>query len=98
MGLFFLFGFLATFTLSAWGQSANSASSSSHPIREFSNPWRSELEKRGYIDYSVSRPYRYALPLTTLGSEDSKLMFTYSQLPGNTGGKGFLLFAKIRIN
>lgn len=99
MGHCLLFAIFATFTLTALGQSAILSSSSNHALRDWKNPWKMELEKRGLADYSLPRPFRYAIPLTKLGSEDSKLMFTYAtRMPGDTGSKGFLLFAKIRFD
>lgn len=58
-----------------------------------------KLEEKGFIDRSMKGAYRYALPLMDIGNDGSKLMFTYAKhLPDTPGAKGFVLFAKIRLD
>lgn len=82
--------------MAGWVQASDLSYNSKHAFRNWKNPWKAELEKKGLVDYSVSSPYRVAIPLTTLGSEDNKLMLTYThRMPGESSYKGLLLFAKI---
>lgn len=87
----------------------DSAKTTRQALRAWKNPWKETLVKQGLIDYSAPKAYRYAIPLTNLGSEDSKLMVTYtssmsadninssSNIVTNSGSKGILFFAKIPI-
>jgi len=69
-----------------------------HSLRAWRHPLHAEFVRKGLIDYSVPRPYRYAVPITTLGPGNAKLMMTYTDVtPDRTGTKGVLLFAKIPL-
>lgn len=99
MRYLWLCGILVTFATTVWGEQSDLKSAHNQALRKWKNPWKMALEKNGILDYSVPRPYRYAIPLTTLGSEDNKLMLTYAtSMPGDSGAKGFLLFAKIPLD
>lgn len=80
-------------------QAAGPPPSTKQALRAWKHPWKQELERRGLVDYSVSSPYRVALPLTTIGDSDARLMLTYAHsMPGETGSKGPLLFVKITLD
>lgn len=87
----------------------DSAKTTRQALRTWKNPWKEALVKQGLIDYSVPKPYRYAIPVIDLGSQDSKLMVTYtspmsvnidssSNIGSSSGPKGVLFFAKIPID
>jgi hypothetical protein len=61
--------------------------------------WITGLQKAGFINRSLPKPYRVAVPLLSFGDAGPKLMVTYTHnLPGNTGSKGVLLFITIPTN
>jgi len=95
-----LFAFISFFSMAAYAEHADTNSISKRALQELrKNPWRLKLEREGYIDRSLPRPYRYAIPITDLGSKDAKLMFTYTpRTPDSACSRCFLLFTKIRLD
>lgn len=63
-----------------------------------SHRWISDLQRAGFIDRSLPRPYRVAVPLMSFGDAGPKLKLTYTRsMPGNPGTKGVLLFITMKI-
>lgn len=61
--------------------------------------WIADLQKAGFINRSLPKPYRVAVPLLSFGDAGPKVMITYTNnMPGNTGSKGVLLFITIPMN
>lgn len=54
-----------------------------------------DLERSGYFNRSLPRPYRVAIPLAQFGEQGPKLMITYARTPG--GAEGVLVFMTIRM-
>lgn len=60
--------------------------------------WIANLQKAGIVNRSLPNPYRVALPLMSFGDAGPRIMLTYAKnMPGNTGGKGLLLFITVGI-
>ena len=60
--------------------------------------WVANLQKAGFINRDLPRPYRVAMPLMSFGDRGPKLMLTFTKnMPGDTGGKGLLLFVTVGI-
>jgi hypothetical protein len=60
--------------------------------------WIANLQKAGILNRSLPNPFRVAMPLMSFGDAGPKIMLTYAKnMPGNTGGKGLLLFITVGI-
>lgn len=60
--------------------------------------WIANLQKAGFINRALPKPYRVAIPLMSFGDAGPKIMLTYAKnMPGDTGGKGPLLFITVGI-
>jgi hypothetical protein len=77
---------------------SSSASSLSADFSRSSHRWLSDLQRAGFIDRSLPRPYRVAVPLMSFGDAGPKIKLTYARnMPGNPGTKGILLFITMEI-
>jgi hypothetical protein len=77
---------------------SSSASSLSADFFRSSHRWLSDLQRAGFIDRSLPRPYRVAVPLMSFGDTGPKVKLTYARnMPGNPGTKGILLFITMEI-
>src|ERR1700694_5322111 len=78
--------------------SAPSANSLSADFSRISHRWISDLQKAGFIDRSLPKPYRVAVPLISFGDAGPKLKLTYTRrMPRNPGTKGVLLFITMEL-
>lgn len=57
----------------------------------------SDLERSGYVNRSLPRPYRVAVPLVQFGEQGPKLMITYARTLPGAGAQGVLLFLTIPL-
>jgi hypothetical protein len=77
---------------------SSSANSFSADFYRSSYRWISNLQRAGFIDRSLPKPYRVAVPLMSFGDAGPKVKLTYARnMPGNPGTKGILLFITMEI-